>query len=277
MIMLPRTISRILPFLALFFLFACQKSTESPEPPDDGVIKAVVVRTHGQLDAEFWPRLHSDWAQYGNKEISIDYSTFHEQRITYEKLVSLQADVVIIDDAGYGGQSFSPYSGVEVADIRKYIYQGHGLIVTGGTFRRVEHQRLIPLLGFSTMISGNIHFAESEEDSVEIKVGGHEVFRDLSSYKTGSGTFYATNDWDNDGNKGYPGDWQQVLTSPDARIIGFVWNLNHLEGRLESSPISYIETGDYRGIFAGHTPAKGDSTEDDYQFYYNAIVYCSIE
>lgn len=276
MLMLPRTISRILSFLTLIFFFACQKSTESPEPPDDGVIKAVVLRTYGQLDAEFWPRLHSEWTRYGNKEISIDYSTFHEQPITYEELVSVQADVVIIDDANYG-QSFLPYSGVEVADIRRYIYQGHGLIVTGGTFRRLEHQRLIPLLGFSTMISGNIHLDEPEKDSVEIIDGRHEVFGNLTSYTTGSGTIYATNDWDSDGNKGYPGDWQQVLTSPDAGIIGFVWNLNHLEGRPESSPISFIETEDYRGIFAGHTPAKGDSTEDDYQFYYNAIIYCSRE
>jgi len=222
----------------------------------------------------FWGHLNNNWPDYGATKIIIDYSSLNKEEITYGEIVKTQAQVLIIDDARnpMRNQVFSPK---EVSAIIQYIERGHGLIITGGTLRPVEHLSLLSLLGFSRNAGGGVYFGGAKQDTIDITVKSHPLFNQLPAYSTVSRSFYSGGNWDGDRNKGYPGDWEKVLVAPDAEIVGYIWNLNHLTDKRESSPICYIEKRDYRAVFAGHNPANISSTVDDRQFYYNMIVWAS--
>ncbi|MBC8458349.1 MAG: hypothetical protein H8D67_10175 [Deltaproteobacteria bacterium] len=244
-----------------------------------GQIKAVLLKSAGSDLPFFWDHLNNNWSDYGSTEIIIDYSSLNKERITYGEIVETQAQVLIIDDAS------NPQDGIfsqkEVSAIRQYVEEGHGLIITGGTFCPWEHQPLLSLLGFSQYADGQLYSGAAQPDTIDIIVPNHPLFKRLPTYSTASRKFYSLkfysgSDWDGDGYDGYPGDWESVLVDPDAKIVGYIFYLNYLTGKQESSPICVISKTDYRAVFAGHTPANGSPTVDDYQFYYNMIVWTGV-
>jgi subtilisin family serine protease/outer membrane protein assembly factor BamB len=115
--------------------------------------KAVVLRSAGSIYSQIitnWQILGSEWYRFGNKAVSIDYETLNKADITYEDIKATKADVLIISCA------YDPYSGWEFADseiqaIRRYVYEGHGLIATAGTFYEAvpNNNKLAPLFGLN--------------------------------------------------------------------------------------------------------------------------------
>jgi len=234
-------------------------------PPTEK-IKAAVLRSSGSLLSSFWDDLNTYWSILGSTELIIDYSSLYKTGITYADIVATQAQILIIDDARTPTIIFSPD---EVDAIIQYVEEGHGLIITGATFRSVENWPFLSLLGFSQEAGGQVSFSAAQQDTIDIVEPNHPLFNHIPTYITASNKFYSGSDWDGDGDNGYPGDWETVLIDPDAKIVGYVWNLNHMSGKQECGPISYIEKSDYRAIFAGFTPASYSSTVKDYRFYYN--------
>ncbi|UCE73019.1 MAG: hypothetical protein JSV56_08240 [Methanomassiliicoccales archaeon] len=237
-------------------------------PPEK--IKAAVLRSSGSLMPFYWENLNSNWSLLGPTGVVIDYTSLYKLGISYADIVATQAQVLIIDDARSPTTLFSPD---EVDAIIQYVEEGHGLIVTGGTFRSEENWPFISLLGFSQDACGQVSFEAAQQDTIDIVEPSHPLFKHLPEYITASKKFYSGSDWDGDGYDGYPGDWETVLIDPDAQIVGYVWNLNHLSGEQESGPISCIEKSEYRAAFAGFTPANYSPTIKDYRFFYNMIVW----
>jgi hypothetical protein len=255
--------------LPVAFNPGCGDSNDS----EDGVVNAVVIRSDGNNYPEFWSELNVNWSTYGSVEISVDDVRLDYPDITYDQIASLNPDVLIIDDARNPLENeVLTYN--EVNNIYQYTRQGHGLIITGGTFRPDNHTKLIALTGFSANIQGQVYYSTALLDSMSILGADHPLFDKLSIYDTGSDSFYSGSDWDLDGRKGYPGDWIMELKNSNADILAFIWNRRN-DQPFETSVISCLDEPSYKVIFAGHSPVNENSTNDDFQFYYNAIIYCS--
>jgi subtilase family serine protease len=99
-------------------------------------VKAVVLHSAGNVYSDIitsWQTLSGEWYLFGDSMVSIDYTTLNKEEITYADIAATEADVLIISCA------FDPYAGWQFSDseieaIERYVYEGHGLIATAGTF-----------------------------------------------------------------------------------------------------------------------------------------------
>ncbi|MEM2567030.1 MAG: S8 family serine peptidase [Candidatus Bathyarchaeia archaeon] len=114
-------------------------------------VKAVVLHSAGNVYGEIitnWQTLNTQWYLFGDVMVYIDYTTLNKEDITYEDIASTEADVLIISCAydRYAGWEFTDQ---EIQAISKYCYEGHGLIVTAGTFyyNVPNNNKLAPLFG----------------------------------------------------------------------------------------------------------------------------------
>jgi hypothetical protein len=116
-------------------------------------VKAVVLHSAGNVYSEIitnWQVLSSEWHLFGDTMVYVDYTTLNKEDLTYEDIANTEADVLIISCA------YDPYAGWEFTDseieaIKQYVYEGHGLIVTAGTFYYMvpNNNKLAPLLGLN--------------------------------------------------------------------------------------------------------------------------------
>ncbi|RMD94062.1 MAG: hypothetical protein D6814_14900, partial [Calditrichaeota bacterium] len=113
-------------------------------PTADKPIQAVVLDGIGTYSAKdrLWDDLNTNWAQYGDEEIQIDYTTFHGVEITYQSLVASGAEVLIISNNWNPTHPYGPFTEAEAAAIARYVGEGAGLIITGGTFNNGEFPAL---------------------------------------------------------------------------------------------------------------------------------------
>lgn len=119
-------------------------------------VKAVVLHSAGNFYSDIitnWQVLSSEWHLFGDTMIYVDYTTLNKDGITYEDIAKTEADVLIISCA------YDPYAGWEFTDseieaIKQYVYEGHGLIVTAGTFyyQVPNNNKLAPLLGLNETV-----------------------------------------------------------------------------------------------------------------------------
>jgi len=97
-------------------------------------VRAAVLDSWGadSYSSAIWGHLNANYGLYGQTPIVIDYSTLNHENVTYGELVASGADVLIVSDAwtGYYGWSFTA---AEMAAIRRYVEEGHGLLVTAGS------------------------------------------------------------------------------------------------------------------------------------------------
>jgi len=116
-------------------------------------LKAVVLHSAGNILGEIvtnWQVLNDEWHLLGSTMIYIDYTTLNKENISYEDIVASEADVLIISCA------YDPYAGwqfteSEIEVIERYVHEGHGLIVTAGTFYYgvPNNNKLAPLFGLN--------------------------------------------------------------------------------------------------------------------------------
>jgi len=99
-------------------------------------VKAVVLHSAGNIADNIitnWQALSSEWHSFGNTMVYVDYFTLNKEDITYGDIVATQADVLIISCA-YSPSAGWEFSDSEIEAIKQYVHEGHGLIVTAGTF-----------------------------------------------------------------------------------------------------------------------------------------------
>lgn len=221
-------------------------------------------------DSLFWKNLNSTWSSFGSTEIQIDYTSLIYAPIDYDSLAHYNFDVIVIDNAL--SQPNNPiYSEEEIDAIERYLQEGHGLIVIGGTFR--GNSGLAPLLGYSNQIGGQVFYQTGIKDSIEIIDPNSTVFNNISNYDHMLSNIYSGQDWANDGGRGHRSDWEQILVDANAALIGMIWN--YVSGELIGSPISVFVNSNYKSVFCGHAPVNQIAAPDDYQFVYNMILFAA--
>ena len=131
------------------------------------VLRSYGTQSGGVTDA--WQALNYNWKKFGNRLISIDYTTLDKNNITYEDLNATRADVLIISCAWQW-----EYSDAEIAAIKKYVYEGHGFIATAGTFyyQVPNNNKLASMLG----LNESEIWGESSTDLLELLDPSHPLF-----------------------------------------------------------------------------------------------------
>jgi len=142
-------------------------------------VKAVVLHSAGNIISDIianWQVLNQEWNSFGDTMIYIDYTTLNKDDISYEDIASTNADVLIISCA------FNPYMGWEFTDdeiesIKRYVYEGHGLIVTAGTFYNYvpNNNKLAPLLGINETTVWDV----TGTDLLHLQNVSHPIFRNV--------------------------------------------------------------------------------------------------
>ena len=134
-------------------------------------LKVFVLRSAGtQLVTDAWDALNNNWKKFGNQLIYIDYTTLDKDNITYNDLKATGADVLILSCA-YAWE----YTDQEIAAIKQYVYEGHGFIVTAGTFyyQVPNNTKFAPMLGIN---GSNPNWSETGTDLLDILQPSHPLF-----------------------------------------------------------------------------------------------------
>ncbi|MEA2090717.1 MAG: S8 family serine peptidase [Thermoproteota archaeon] len=142
-------------------------------------MKAFVLDSAGTEFADIintWQVLNTNWYQFGDEMIFIDYTTLNKEDITYEDLAATGADVLIIScacDRWYGWE----FTDSEIDAITRYIYEGHGLIATAGTFYQYvpNNNKLAPLFGLNETVTWYI----TSTDLLHIEDPAHPLFTNI--------------------------------------------------------------------------------------------------
>jgi hypothetical protein len=216
-----------------------------------------------------WNDLNTNWNLYGDTPLFIDYTTFNKENIQYQELVDMGADVLVISSS-YTGQGENPvaqgfrFTLSELNAIKTYVQDGHGIIITGGSFDTGQlptHAiELGPLMG----IDGTEMFMTTYQVYdmvVQNPAQNHPLFVGIPDhYDTRNGTSLC------------PGI---VFTGPEQ------WEALHLSGgayeALHDSvtPFGAVianEPGDYNAVYISNWVERSAGPYDK-QILYNAMVW----
>ncbi len=238
-----------------FVLLSCTFRV-NPRPAGATPIKAAVVRSTGTLflGQTIWNDLNTGWANFGNTQVQIDYTSLAGNGLTLSQITNTQADVLIISAAG-----FMSYTDAEVNAVKDYVESGHGIIITYDSFM-TNKRAWAPLVGLSDTVSlgGNTW---PDPFSFNLLAPDHPLFSKLSGYTTGvpflasPGTFS-------------PG-WQltagTVLAQATPSFQEFTGN----------GLIVVNEGENYRGLYFPHyIEDKADGSNlQDMQVFYNGLLW----
>ncbi|MBX5326204.1 MAG: S8 family serine peptidase [Candidatus Bathyarchaeia archaeon] len=141
----------------------------------DFPLKVFVLRSAGtRLVTDAWESLNYNWKQFGDRLINIDYTTLDKDNITYNDLNATGADVLIISCA-YAWE----YSDKEIEAIKRYVHEGHGFIITAGTFyyQVPNNNKFGSIIGINQSISWGV----TATDLLELQNSSHPVFAGVPS------------------------------------------------------------------------------------------------
>jgi len=138
-------------------------------------IRAVVLDSAGTDFGEVvstWEILNTKWPIFGTKLIHVDYTTLNIDDITYEDIAATEADVLIISCAFEW-----EFTDSEINAIKRYVYEGHGLIATAGTlYSEVpNNNKLAPLFGLNEAVSWEV----TGTDLLHILDQAHPLFENV--------------------------------------------------------------------------------------------------
>lgn len=228
------------------------------EPPK---IRAAVVDSQGNeyYYLTIWNELNRNWAHYGEIEVNIDYASLYGG-ITYQDIVAASADLLIVSSAGPGYE----YTSEEISAIKRYVEEGHGIIITYYSFWRGHNSKLAPLVGLNeTTNLGTLTF---DTLSFDLLMKEHQMFERVSNPYVSGIHFMCTP---------FAGSWAPYITTGQvvARCLAY-------SGNFQREGIIIVNQGEtYRGVYFPHfIEDKYDgSNELDIQVFYNAMLWASAE
>jgi hypothetical protein len=221
-----------------------------------------------------WADLNSNWNLYGSTPVYIDWTTFNKENIQYQELVDMYVDVVFISNSYTGASGEDPvaeghrFTASELTAIKNYVSDGHGLIVTGGSFETnylaTHATELGPLMGINGAPTYMVTFGVTEMEIVNPGLN-HPLFYNIpTNYNTRNGTSMTG---------GF------VLSGPEP------WDTIHLAGAsfeaLEDTSVNPLgpygavipyEPGAYNSVYISNFVERMANTNDK-QLLYNAMVW----
>jgi hypothetical protein len=218
----------------------------------DVCINAVIIDSFG-TDYPFysrWDDLNNMWQQYGTIPLHVDYESLNKYEITYQDLVQSEADVLIISCAASINRV---YTDNEISAIRRYTFEGHGLIATAGTFyMETNNNKLAPIFGMRDDICYSATYMANS--SLNILDTEHPLFNNIpASYTVATGATACPPDlsWDQDDLSG--GTYVAMSPAYESTII--------------------VHNG---AVFVSHW-VEYMSNNYDFQLMYNALVWSKFE
>lgn len=226
----------------------------------------ILVAGVDSLGAKFpeimiWSELEKYWYRYGSYKIIFDMKTLVDKNITYDDINSTNADVLVISDAWRNIPSYNiwwEFNDIEIEAIKRYVKEGHGLIMTSGTLNTdyvPNNMKLAPLAGLSDKAPQRWHRIFSGIFNVNSTlIASKYIFDNVSSpYITNMA--YTTYNWMINAS-----DPAEILAKSTDRFAG----------------IFFHKYGLGSVVYFSHIPEYYEGNEDDRQLVYNAIVYLYI-
>lgn len=101
--------------------------------------KISIVRSMGTKSGpviQSWMDLNTNWETYGVTPLEIEWSLLNKTSITYADIAATGADTLVISLSARLAlaQAWSELTYAEIAAIKQYTFEGHGLVATGTTF-----------------------------------------------------------------------------------------------------------------------------------------------
>lgn len=226
-----------------------------------GRIKAVVVDSWGnhKLQYTIFDELNNNWLNYGKYLVEIDYNSLKKEDITYEDIKATNADVLIISDAWANGNygMYLNFKDSEIAAIKKYVEEGHGLIGTGGTLSELvpNNIKLAELFGLNANIGlWNTRDADFY-DSINLLARDDILTNKIpDTYSVG----------------GHSVLYLSLNSSKDAVMVAQGKDINDLF-------VSAYKPSNGASVYFTHMPEKiYDAEINDKQFFYNSIVWTKL-
>jgi hypothetical protein len=217
-------------------------------------VKAAVIRSTGTmfLGQTIWSDLNSGWSNFGDTPVNIDYTSLAGYGWGLPQIRATGADVLIFSVPGFLG-----YTAAEIAAVKQYVEEGHGLIITYDDFLG-ERKALAPLVGLSESISLGTGTA-TDPFWLAPSIPDHPILHNVTQpYVSGVRTaalFY-----------GSP-PWSAVQGTIVAELLNDV-----------VSPMPAIvvnETDDFRGLYFSYyiENKSGGANQQDMQVFYNGLLW----
>jgi hypothetical protein len=220
-----------------------------------GTIKAAVVRSTGTmfLGQTIWNDLNTGWDRFGDTPVQIDYTSLGGSGWGLPQIQATGANVLIMSAPGYMN-----YTDAEMAAVKQYVEDGHGLIYTYGLFRGAD-KVLAPLVGLSESMTLGTGTA-LDPIQFELLQPDHPVFSRLHQPYV-SGVPYMA----------FPAPYPSPWVLDDGVILA-----NKYTALFPSDAgIIAHETSMYRGLYFSHyiEDKSGGTNAQDTQVFYNGLIW----
>jgi thermitase len=217
-------------------------------------LKAFVVHSSGNFwtwITATWEKLNKQWFEFGNRSIFIDSKSLDNEEITYEELVDIGADVLIISAANSAAFGWE-FTDSEIEAITQFVYDGHGLIVTADTFSFPvpNNNKLARLVGIDETLS----WGTAITYSVAISEPEHPLFNGIPNpYNLSFGKASTIP----------PGNWTENV------VVGGEY--------VARGPLNESSIVTYRGLVYSSFGIESYASQTDLQLFYNAITWTHYE
>ena len=236
---------------------------EGPASPGSGRegVSAVLVDSFGFCDiTDAWATLNADWSQYGSVALSVTTGgSLCSGHFTLADLEASDADTIVVSDSAW----WYRWTPVEVNALQQYLEQGHNLVGLGVDFQWHRHDNgaLAPLFGLTDQLPWRMsapggHGTEPTYTLQPKNPAAPVLFRGVANP-------YISSPAGNDVQEPADTKWSHNDLA-GATIAG-------LSGQRRATITVYNGPG-YDAIYIA-SAAWYQSTADDLQFLYNALIY----
>ncbi|MFX0097967.1 MAG: hypothetical protein ACFFCS_00180, partial [Candidatus Hodarchaeota archaeon] len=236
--------------------------------PTEPII-VMIARARGYVEPALYDYLNASWALFGDYEVIIDYTTLNIPTITYTDLVNSGADVIAIPDA-YG--TLYDYTVAEANAIMQYIQTGKGVVSSGLTFyNSPDNNVMAPLFGLSTAMSAGYVSATNTVDVDPLSLGyaSTYLFHNFSGSPIQSHSGY------------YQSNWLLNTSDPAEFAAAYPGAPVGVPSSLFSGAAILVHEGGMTGLgraIALTYMCNIDAwTSEEYQMYYNSLVYAAMK
>ena len=203
-----------------------------------------------------WDDLKTNWPNFGNIPISIDDTTYICADFTYQDIVNMAPNVLVLSDPAGGNQQ---YSKAEIQAVQQYANSGHVVVGTYAVFENgsTNNTELAPIFGFQPLIAYT--FGPITNDFIK---------RDSSScLMTGiPGSSWMSAGYANSQFPSTPGKWTNAALNnvkPALNLVAY-----------ESDVLAMVanrQSGGFASVYVSNFPEYFGGTDDE-QLLYNSVT-----